>query len=388
VAKRDYYEVLGCERTASEQELKTAYRKLAHKYHPDKNPGDRAAEESFKEVNEAYEVLSNPEKRARYDQFGHGFERGQAGDPFGGGANVSDLFVDIFGDVFGGRRQRDGRGGGRRRGNDLRVNVELGFEEAAFGTEISIQVPRHKRCDECGGNGARKGTKPKTCPTCGGAGEVRLSQGFFTVARTCHQCGGAGQVIAEACPACRGQGSTEYEAAVKVRVPPGVDNGVRLRQPGEGDIGELGGPPGDLNIVITVREHPLFSRQDADIICELPVSFTQAALGANVVVPTLGGKVEFPISPGTQSGRVYRLRGKGVPHLSGSGRGDQFVRVTVEVPRHLNKKQKELLEQFAQTMGEAQTPRSKTFFDKVKELFGGEATHEHAEDVPDEPTGS
>ncbi len=382
MAKRDYYEILGCERTATEQELKTAYRKLAHKYHPDKN-SDAAAEESFKEVNEAYEVLSSPEKRARYDQFGHAFERG-GGDPFAG-VNVSDIFGDIFGDMFGGRRTRGP--GGRRRGADIRINLELGFEEAAFGTEVTVQVPRHKRCEECGGSGARKGTRPKTCNTCGGAGEVRLSQGFFSVARTCHSCGGVGQVISDPCPDCRGEGRSAFEAAVKIRVPPGVDNGVRLRQPGEGEIGEQGSPPGDLNVFISVREHPLFARQDADIVCELPISFTQAALGGKVIVPTLEGKVEFPLPAGTQSGKVFRLRSKGVPHLSGGGRGDQYVKVTVEIPRHLTKKQKELLEQLAASMGEAQTPHSKSFFDKVKEVLGGEPAHERV-DVPDEPTGS
>ncbi len=385
MAKRDYYEVLGVAKTCSEQELKSAYRKLAHKHHPDKNPGDKAAEESFKEVSEAYEVLSNPEKRARYDQFGHNFERGPMGDPFGG-ANVSDLFVDIFGDMFGGRRQR-GDAGGRRRGADLRFNLELSFEEAANGTETSIRIPRHKRCEECDGSGAKKGTRPKTCNTCGGTGELRLTQGFFSVARTCHSCGGVGQVIADPCPNCRGQGRTEFEGAVKIRIPAGVDNGTRLRQQGEGEVGDHGGPPGDLIIVITVREHPLFTRQDSDIICELPISFTQAALGASVVVPTLEGKVEFQVPPGTQSGKVFRLRNKGVRHLSGQGRGDQFVHVTVEVPRHLTKKQKELMEQLAASMGEAQSPKSRSFFDKVKEMFGAEPAQERV-DEPDDQTGS
>jgi len=249
-------------------------------------------------------------------------------------------------------------------------------------------VPRHKHCDDCGGAGAKRGTKPKTCNTCGGSGEVRLTQGFFSIARTCHSCGGAGQVIAEPCPACHGQGRTEYEAAVKVRVPPGVDSGTRLRQQGDGEVGDSGGPAGDLIIVVTVREHPLFSRQDSEILCELPISFTQAALGGKVVVPTLDGKVELAIPPGTQNGKTFRLRGKGVPHLSGQGRGDQHVVVTVEVPRHLTKKQKELLEQLAATMGEAQTPQSKSFFERVKEVFGGEPVKERVSEEPDEPTGS
>jgi molecular chaperone DnaJ len=384
VAKRDYYEVLGVERSASEQELKSAYRKLAHKYHPDKNPNDKAAEESFKEVGEAYEVLSNPEKRARYDQFGHGFDRAGGGgyaDPFGG-TNVADIFSDMFGDMFGGRR-RDRSG--RRRGADLRYNLEVSFEEAAFGTEAKIRIPRHKRCETCEGSGAKKGTKPKTCQMCGGAGEVRLTQGFFTVARTCHVCGGVGQVIPEPCTDCRGTGKTEHEGTISVKVPPGVDTGIRLKLTGEGELGEAGGPPGDLYVVISVQEHELFTRQDADVICELPISFTQAALGAKLTVPTLDGKVELSVPAGTQSGKVFRLRSKGIPHLSGQGRGDQHVLVTVEVPRNLTKKQRELLEQFAATMGEAQTPRTQSFFDKMREMFGREPAREQ---VPEEPTGS
>lgn len=381
---RDYYEVLGVSKTASEQELKTSYRKLAHKYHPDKNPGDKAAEESFKEVSEAYEILSNPDKRAHYDRFGHnapsGFGGG-GGDPFAGG-NINDIFGDIFGEMFGGggrgRGRSRGGGGGRRRGADLRYGLELTFEEAAFGTEATIRVPRHKRCEPCSGSGAKAGTSPRVCQTCGGAGEVRLSQGFFQIARTCPSCAGQGRVITDPCPECRGNGKTPFEAAVVVKVPPGVDEGVRLKLTGEGEPGDQGGPAGDLYVVVTVREHPLFSRQNDDVICDLPVSFTQAALGAKVAVPTLDGKVELTIPAGTQAGRVFRLKSKGVPHLNGQGRGDQHVHVSVEVPRHLTKRQRELLEELAATMGEAQSPKSHSFFDKVREMFGSEPGRDEA----------
>lgn len=384
MAKRDYYEVLGVERAVSEQELKSVYRKLAHKFHPDKNPGNKAAEESFKEVSEAYEVLSNPEKRAQYDRFGHAADRMPAGhgggDPFGGGANINDIFGDIFGEMFsGGGRRRGGGGAGRsprRRGADLRYNLEISFEEAAFGTDAKIRIPRHKRCDTCAGSGSRKGSGPKGCGTCGGAGEVRFTQGFFSVARTCPACQGLGQVITDPCHDCKGSGKTAFEAALKVPVPPGVDTGIRLKLDGEGEAGDHGAPSGDLYVVIHVKEHALFQRQDADVVCELPISFTQAALGGKIEVPTLDGKVELTIPSGTQAGRVFKMRGKGIPHLSGQGRGDQLVLVTVEIPRHLTKKQKELLEQLAATMGEAQSPRAHSFFDKVREMFGGEPAKE------------
>ena len=383
MAKRDYYEVLGVGRDANEQAIKSAYRKLAHKFHPDKNPGDKAAEESFKEISEAHEVLSNPEKRAQYDRFGHASDRmPPGGDPFGGGVNVNDIFGDIFGEMFGGGGRGRGRGGargGRRRGSDLRYNLELTFEEAAFGTEAKIRVPRHKNCESCQGSGAKKGTGPKTCGTCGGAGEVRFTQGFFSVARTCPACAGVGQIITDPCGDCRGAGKTAFEASVKVPVPAGVDSGIRLKLEGEGEPGDKGGPAGDLYVVIEVKEHPLFQRHDADVICEVPISFPEAALGGKVEVPTIEGKVEMAIPAGTQSGKVFRLRGKGIAHLNGSGRGDQLVQVTIEVPRHLTKRQKELLEQLSESFGEAQHPKSHSFFDKVKELFGGEPAKERRE---------
>ncbi len=373
MAKRDYYEVLGVARTASEQEVKSAYRKLAHKFHPDKNPGDKAAEESFKEVGEAYEVLSNPEKRGNYDRFGHAADRMPpgGGDPFAGG-NINDIFGDIFGEMFGGGGRRRGGRGGRRRGADLRYNLEISFDEAAFGTEAKIRIPRHKKCEGCSGTGGKKGAGPKTCGTCQGAGEVRFTQGFFSVARPCPQCQGQGQIITDPCNDCHGSGKTEFEAALKVPIPAGVDSGVRLKLDGEGEVGDQGGPPGDLYVVIQVREHPLFQRQDSDVICEMPLSFTQAALGGKIEVPTLEGRVELTIPAGTQPGRVFRMRGKGIAHLNGRGRGDQLVHVAVEVPTELTRKQRDLLEQFAATMGEGQTPKTKSFFDKVKDLFGAE----------------
>lgn len=380
LAKRDYYEVLGLGRDANEQAIKSAYRKLAHKFHPDKNPGDKAAEDSFKEVSEAYEVLSTPEKRAQYDRFGHASDRMPPGygDPFGGGGvNVNDIFGDIFGEMFGGGGRRGGRSA-RRRGADLRYNLSITFEEAAFGTEARIRVPRHKTCDSCSGSGAKKGTGPKTCGTCGGAGEVRFTQGFFSVARTCSACNGQGGVITDPCGDCRGLGKTAFEASLKVPVPAGVDTGIRLKLDGEGEPGDKGGPPGDLYIVIEVQEHPLFQRNDADVICELPLSFPMAALGGHVEVPTLDGKVQLTIPVGTQAGRIFRLKHKGIARLNGQGRGDQLVHVTIEVPRHLTKRQKELLEQLAESLGESQSPKSHSFFDKVRELFGGEPAKERA----------
>jgi molecular chaperone DnaJ len=375
--KRDYYEVLGVPKTGTPQELKSAYRKLALQFHPDKNPGNPEAEEKFKEATEAYEVLSDPEKRTRYDRFGHqapgGFGPGfgQGGEGFG---NLNDIFGDIFGEIFGGgRQQRRQNPNARARGSDLRYNLSVGFTEAAFGTEHKIKIPRHRQCETCKGLGARPGTTAKTCPTCHGAGELRMTQGFFQISRTCGQCAGSGKVITDPCTHCRGLGKVETESVVTVRVPPGSDTGTRLRYTGEGEPGERGGPPGDLYVVIQVQEHPIFVREETEVICEVPISFTQAALGAHIEVPTLDGKVKMKVPAGTQSGKVFRLRGKGFPALgNASHRGDQHVRVTVEVPEKLNKKQRELLEQFAAISGEETNPQTKGFFDKVRELFGNE----------------
>jgi molecular chaperone DnaJ len=372
VEKRDYYEVLQVERSADEQALKTAYRRLAHKYHPDKNPGDKGAEDRFKELTEAYSVLSDPDKRARYDRFGHtngGFP-GAEGFPFGGasGATINDIFGDIFGEMFGGggpRRQRQ-----RTRGSDLRYHLEISFEEAAFGTVARITIPRPKACDVCHGSGAKPGTGPRTCPTCGGAGEIRLTQGFFSIARTCHHCQGSGRVVTDKCAACAGQGATRENANVEVKVPPGVDTGTRLKLAGEGEPPPVpGGSPGDLYVVVQVREHAIFSREDTEILCDLPISITQAALGATIDVPTLDGPVKMKVPAGTQGGKVFRLKGKGIPALQGSGRGDQHVRVFVETPTHLSKEQRELLERFAALSGEETNPQAKSFWQKVGDLI-------------------
>jgi molecular chaperone DnaJ len=377
VQKRDYYEVLGVARTATPQELKSAFRKLAMQFHPDKNEGDKASEEKFKECSEAYEVLADSEKRARYDRFGHQAPGGFGPGPFeqGFSGNINDIFGDIFGEIFG---QRTRQRGGKQRGTDLRYNLEVSFSEAAFGSEAKVKIPRHKQCASCHGSGARAGTTAKTCPTCHGAGELRMTQGFFQISRTCGHCQGKGSVITDPCPTCRGAGKVESESVLTVKIPPGVDTGTRLKLTGEGEPGERGGPPGDLYVVVHVQEHPIFIREDTEVICEVPISFAQAALGSTIEVPTLDGKVKMKIPTGTQSGKVFRLRGKGIPHLNGYQRGDQHVRVTVEVPEKLSKKQRELLEQFAAVAGEDTHPISKSFFAKVKELFGAEEAEDEA----------
>ncbi len=371
--KRDYYEVLGVQRTATGQELKSAYRKLAIQFHPDKNPGNKEAEEKFKECSEAYEVLSDADKRARYDRFGHQAPGGfatHAWEPGFAAGGFNDIFGDIFGEIFG-QRPRGGRGG-RQRGADLRYNLEVGFTEAAFGTEAKVKIPRHKACEVCKGSGARAGTGPKVCPTCHGSGELRLTQGFFQISRPCGHCQGSGKVITDPCANCRGAGKVETESQLTVKIPAGVDTGTRLKLTGEGELGDNGGPPGDLYVVVHVQEHPIFVREDTEVICEVPISFTQAALGAQIEVPTLDGRVKMKIPSGTQSGKIFRLKGKGIPSLDGYQRGDQHVRITVEVPEKLTKKQRELLEQFAAATGEEAHPQQKSFFTKVKELFGGD----------------
>jgi molecular chaperone DnaJ len=369
VEKRDYYQVLGVDRAADEQAIKTAYRKLAHKLHPDKNPGDKKAEDAFKEASEAYEVLSDPEKRARYDRFGHTNGQGFPDFGFGGGhASINDIFGDIFGDFFapGGGRQRRARS----RGQDLRYHLEISFEEAAFGTTARITIPRAKPCASCRGTGAKAGTSPRTCPTCGGTGEIRLTQGFFSIARTCHHCQGAGRVIVDRCPDCGGAGARREEAVVEVKVPPGVDTGTRLKLGGEGESAPVsGGAPGDLYVVVQVREHAVFRREDTEVLCEMPLSFTQAALGTMLDVPTLDGPTKLKIPPGTQTGKVFRLRGKGIPSLQGGGRGDEHVRVFVETPTHLSKEQRELLEKFAEISGEETNPQTRSFWEKVADLL-------------------
>jgi molecular chaperone DnaJ len=373
VPKRDYYEVLGVSRDADEATLKSAYRRLAHQFHPDKNQGDQAAEEKFKELTEAYAVLSDADKRARYDQFGFAGGTGSADDPFGfgrGGASINDIFGEIFGEMFGGGAAAGRRSRARARGNDFRYHLELTLEEAAFGVEKQLDIPKARRCEPCGGSGAKPGTSPRTCPTCGGSGELRLTQGFFSIARTCHQCQGAGRVVVDKCQACGGTGAVREVTRVSVKIPPGVDTGTRVRSTGDGEPAPTpGGQPGDLYVVIQVTEHPLFQRQGTEIVCEVPISFVQAALGGTIDVPTLDGPVKHKLAPGTQTGTTFKLKGKGVPVLQGSGRGDHHVVVVVETPTHLSREQKALLEKFEELSGGETHPRSRSFLDKAADLF-------------------
>jgi molecular chaperone DnaJ len=363
--KRDYYEVLGVDRGADSDAVKKAYRKVALKYHPDRNQGDAEAEERFKEASEAYQVLSDPEKRAQYDRFGHAaFEQG-GGFDFNA-AGFEDIFGDIFGDFFGGRR------GGRnrpRRGEDLRYDLEITFEEAIFGVEKTIRVPRLATCEACNGEGTRDGARRETCLACAGAGPVRYQQGLFSIAKTCPECQGTGSVIRDPCPSCSGAGAVHQQQSLSVKIPAGVDHGSRLKLRGEGEAGRRSGPPGDLYVVIHVREHPIFRREGVDVVCDVPIGMTQAALGTEIEVPTPHGVVKMKIPSGTQSGKVFRLKGKGAPDLRGYGTGDMLARVSVEIPRKLTKKQKQLLEEFASLSGEDIHPQSKGFFDKVKEMF-------------------
>ncbi len=366
--KRDYYKVLGISREASEREIKAAYRKLAHEHHPDKNPEDKTAEDKFKEATEAYAVLSDSERRNQYDRFGHAGVRGVA-DDFSG--SVQDIFSEIFGEFFGGGSGRGQRGA--QRGSDLRYNLQVSFTDAAFGVEKEISLPRSEACNTCKGSGAKPGTRPEKCKTCDGYGQISVSRGFFTMAQTCPNCHGAGQVIVEKCVDCRGLGTKKVERKLTVKVPAGIDEGTQLRFVGEGEGGILGGGRGDLYVAIGIEPHPLFKREGYDVICDVPISFTQAALGAKIDVPTLDGMVNMQIEPSTQTGAIFRLRGKGIPHLraeKGDRRGDQLVRVRIEVPKKLSKKQKDLLKEFAALSGEDEFPDSKGFFDKVKELFG------------------
>jgi molecular chaperone DnaJ len=364
--KRDYYEVLGVSREASPEEVKRAYRRLAHQHHPDKNRGDEASEERFKEISEAYEILGNPGKREAYDRYGIAGERGAEG--FGGfDPGFGSLFDDIFEGFFGGRATRTGRAA--QRGADLRYNLEIRFEEAATGLEKEITIPRLEPCAACRGTGAKPGTQPVTCRACRGTGQVRYSQGFLTVSQTCGQCRGEGRVVEAACPACRGLGQTKAERRLTVKIPAGVETGTRLKLTGEGEAGVRGGPPGDLYVVLSVRDHPIFARLGDDIACEVPISFTQAALGAQIEIPTLTGRTSLKIPPGTQTGTEFRVPGKGFPNVRGYGRGDLLARIFVEVPSHLNAKQRDLLEQFAKLENGAGSPLVEGFWDKVKALF-------------------
>jgi molecular chaperone DnaJ len=368
--RRDYYETLGVERSASDEEIKKAYRKLALKYHPDKNPGDKGAEDRFKEIGEAYQVLCDPERRAAYDRFGHAaFEQGGGFGGFDFAGGFEDILGDLFGDFFGTRR--GGRGGRSRarRGQDLQYQLDVTFEEAARGCEKTLSIPRLTRCGTCNGSGAKPGTRPTQCPQCHGSGQIRFQQGFFAIAKTCGTCNGQGTVIASPCTDCNGGGARRRTHTLNVRIPPGVDTGSRLKLRGEGESGGNGGPAGDLYVLIRVAEHPVFVRDGVDVVCEVPVSFVQAALGTEVEIPSLDGPQNLKVPGGTQSGRLFRLRGLGVPDLNGYGRGDLVVRLVVETPRKLSARQRELLEEFARISGEEVHPMSKSFLDKVKSLL-------------------
>jgi molecular chaperone DnaJ len=370
-AKDDYYEILGVSRSASDQEIKSAYRRLALKFHPDRNPGNREAEERFKLAAEAYSVLQDAEKRRRYDAYGHAGVAGAGGVGFDPSAfsDFGDILGDFFGfgDVFGGRRR-----GGPRRGSDLRYNLELSFEEAVFGTETHIQIPRAEECGACGGRGSAAGTEPSTCTACGGSGQITFQQGFFSVARTCTRCRGAGRIITTPCKECRGEGQIPSERKLQIKIPAGVDGGSQLRITGEGEAGAAGGPPGDLYVVLRIQEHSFFKRDGTSLFCEVPVTMPQASLGAVVEVPTLdGGKAKVTLPEGTQTGSTFRVRGQGVPHLGSKGRGDLHVTVRVMVPAKLTPEQRRLMEQLAKTLPIPEIKeKDKSIFDKMKDMLG------------------
>lgn len=369
VIKADYYEVLGISREATDQEIKAAYRKMALQHHPDRNPGNKAAEERFKECSEAYQVLSDPQKRAAYDRFGHAGISGAGGfdgNPFGA-QDIGDIFGDIFGEMF-------NMGGGRRasrvqKGRDIRQDLTIDFEDAVFGKETKVSFGRADVCADCKGTGAASGRAPATCPHCQGRGQVRYQQGFFSIARTCSHCGGTGQIITDPCKTCRGEGRVERQHEMQVTVPAGVEDGTRIRYQGEGEAGRFGGPPGDLYIVLHVRQHRIFERDGNDLHCSIPISFPQAALGTEITIDTLDGSAKLKIPEGTQSGQQFRIRGRGVPFLNEHGRGDLIVQVVVRTPTKLTKAQKEKLHELAATLKVENTPTSRGLLDKVKEMF-------------------
>jgi molecular chaperone DnaJ len=382
VSKRDYYEVLAVSRTASDGELKSAYRKLAMQYHPDRNPGDKVAEDRFKEAAEAYAVLCDPEKRSLYDRFGHQGVRSAAGGGAGFDPSVFNEFGDFadilgnmfgFGDLFGNARRR----GGPQRGADLRYDLEIAFEESATGVETTIQIPRQESCETCHGSGAAAGSSPTTCGMCRGQGQVRSQQGFFTVARTCPQCQGAGKIITKPCTTCRGAGRISRERKLTVKIPPGISTGQQLRLQHEGEAGSAGGPPGNLFVVVHVQEHEFFRRDGNNLFCEVAVNFTTVALGGEIQVPTLDGEESVKVAEGTQTGTTLKLRGKGMPDVNGRGRGDLFATVQVQTPKRLTKDQRQLLEQLAKALPKEKfEPRAhgdadeRNLFDRVKDMFG------------------
>jgi molecular chaperone DnaJ len=373
-AKRDYYEILSVSRTATEQEIKSSYRKLAMQWHPDRNPGNAEAEEKFKECTEAYSVLMDADKRARYDQYGHAAVNGGGFGGFDGSnfADVSDIFGDIFSDFFG-VNVGGGRGGRTRvqRGGDARADITLTFEEAAFGKKTQVKARRYEACEQCRGTGSAGSKGPTTCQTCAGRGQVRYQQAMFSIARPCPTCHGHGRVISDPCVKCKGESRVMKEHLIDVSVPAGVEDGTRIRYQEQGDVGPNGGPPGDLYVVLEVKPHPFFEREGKDLHCSIPISFSQAALGAEIVIPTLdGGEHKLKMQEGTQSGSTFRVRGKGIPALQGSGKGDMYVRVRVETPRKLTKRQRELMAELGETFNVDNKPEPRSLFEKVKDIFG------------------
>jgi len=374
MAKRDYYEILGINRDASDEDIKKAYRKLAMKHHPDRNPDNPKSEDLFKEAKQAYEILSDGQKRAAYDQYGHAGVDPQAGGP-GGMGGFADAFSDIFGDIFGGGAARGG--GGRSnvyRGADLRYNLEVSLEDAARGSETRIRIPTMAECEACDGSGAKKGTEPKTCPTCGGHGQVRMQQGFFSIQQTCPKCHGTGRYIAEPCGTCRGSGRVKEHKTLSVKIPAGIDEGDRIRLSGEGEHGVNGGPPGDLYVQIHLKAHAVFQRDHDDLHCEVPLSFSTAALGGELEVPTLDGVARLKVPAETQTGKVFRLRGKGIKGVRSIAHGDLLCHVVLETPSNLTDRQKELLQEFeiiSQGNAERHSPRAQSWLDRVKEFFSG-----------------
>ncbi|MEI5679118.1 MULTISPECIES: molecular chaperone DnaJ [unclassified Mesorhizobium] len=370
--KADFYETLGVQKGADEKELKSAFRKLAMQFHPDRNPGDNACEHKFKEINEAYETLKDPQKRAAYDRFGHAaFENGGmngGGQGFGGGGGFSDIFEDIFGEMMGGRQRRSS--GGRERGADLRYNMEITLEEAFAGKTAQIHVPASISCTDCSGSGAKPGTQPVTCTMCSGSGRVRASQGFFSIERTCPQCQGRGQMIKDPCAKCAGQGRVTEERSLSVNIPAGIEDGTRIRLASEGEAGLRGGPSGDLYIFLSVKPHEFFQRDGADLYCKVPISMTTAALGGSFEVATLDGtQTRVKVPEGTQNGRQFRLKGKGMPILRQPNIGDLYIQTAVETPQNLTKRQRELLEEFEQLSSKDNSPQSSGFFSRMKDFF-------------------